>query len=151
MGQMVSTETQPEPIINTNPINNEILDTPLIERNDQLTPSITDNSIAISDIEIKTDMIPDPKIKFTISDEVKGQIARELLKAEIANSHDKKIINLQRTLITRAMIDIKNENSRDLLLENKMLSESLEKYKQMYFDLRKLVDDHHTDVLTPLE
>lgn len=118
-----------------------------IAQNDAGNGSNTDPQITPEDIIVDSE----PKRKFTVSAEAKALLARELLKVEQANKQNTERKTLQGNLINRAVFDAQKDNLQELVLENKMLSESLEKYKKLYFDLRKLVDDLQTEVESSLD
>lgn len=109
--------------------------------------TVTANDIATSDIIVDQE----PKRKIVISEQGKALLVRELLKAEQANKLDTQAKTLRGNLITRCAFDAQRSNLQELVLENKMLSESLEKYKTMYFNLHKLVDELQVEVETSID
>jgi hypothetical protein len=74
--------------------------------------------------------------KIILTDQAKKTLVNELLKVHMYNKQLDEMKHNKSAVITNSIITAQKSNISDLVQENKMLKETLKKYKTMYHDLQ---------------
>lgn len=90
--------------------------------------------------------IKEKKKHVILSDQSKNTLVNELLRVNINNKIQDEKKNNRDDVVTRCVIDTHLSNIDDLVQENKMLRETVEKYKKMYYDLHNNICNLHEKV-----
>ncbi|VBB18813.1 hypothetical protein YASMINEVIRUS_1345 [Yasminevirus sp. GU-2018] len=116
-------------------------------------------SVSVADDATKQDpanLLEGARRRMVISDKSKAFLAQELLKVQVENRESEILKARSSAFITKAVFTAQESNISDLALENKMLRESVDKYKNLYFNLcksldnlRKIVESHNSAICDP--
>ena len=108
----------------------DVCDSTLLSSNTICTEKTNNNT---NSADNTTDVLVSNNSSF-LSNESKNKLTKILLKNEIDNRKMDNFKHAQHDCLCRHVIDSLNQNINELSQENKMLRETLEKYKKLYFD-----------------
>jgi hypothetical protein len=114
-------------------------------QNDTVLGTNTLDSDAEPRLEQGSESGPEPEISAinhvpVLSKESKLKLTNSLLMNEIENRKLDNLKHARHDCLCKHVIDSSNQNIYELSQENKMLRESLEKYKKLYYDQSSLID-----------